>query len=68
MQTLRISIDDDNVVEGNETFSVEILATVEAGAAGVITGCNHTPQLIYEIVDNDSKCGCPSTFRYYMID
>jgi len=46
--------------EGNETFLVEILATAEAGAAGVITGCDHTPQLTYEIIDDDGKCGCSS--------
>ena len=57
IQTLRIRINDDNdMQEGDERFLVEILATTEAGAAGVITGCDYTSQLTYEIVDNDGKC------------
>jgi len=57
-QTLSISINDDNVLEPPERFLVEILTTEEAGAAGVITGCDFTPQLTYEIVDNDGMLGC----------
>ena len=57
-QMLHIIINDDNVSEGNERFFVEIITTAEAGAAGVITGCDHTPQLTYEIIDNDGKYGC----------
>jgi len=43
------------VIEGNERFLAEILATTKASAAGVIIGYDHIPQLIYEIVDNDGK-------------
>ena len=53
---MNIPIITDNVYEGDETFQLEISVPEEAGAAGVIDGCDpYTPSVIVEIADYDRK-------------
>ena len=53
-QCRRFNITDDNILEGNEDFTVQIIA-VSSAIATIVNGSSTT---IVTINDNDSKCFC----------
>ena len=53
-QCRQFNITDDNILEGNEDFTVQITA-VSSAIATIVNGSSTT---IVTINDNDSKCFC----------
>ena len=50
---MNIQIIDDNVLEPDETFSLEIIVPEAAVRAGIIEGCD--PVVTIEIINDDGK-------------
>ena len=59
-QCRQFNITDDNILEGNEDFTVQITA-VSTAIATIVNGSSTT---IVTINDNDSKCFCYNFYSH----